>query len=1521
MDPVATSRATNRRWTITALVVLGLLAVVPVTAAVRSDRASATAAEPGDGTTAATAGSSCWGIKQQHPTSTDGIYWLWTAQLDRPGQYHCDMTTDGGGWVLVGRGRNGWTFHPNGQGSPTTVRTTVDGPAAFAPAALDTATINGLLGGADLSAEVDGIRLERSLNSSGTSRQDYRLFPRLTSWKWSFDAGQLLNRVRIDGTTYNGSNARDTNASVAGQSTNQLSGQNNTRRMFTFAWASHNYQQGFGLGTSVGGGSNSSTNHLWTSGGEGSPLPFTRVWLRPGSPTRPTGFTPIPAAGFSAQAEPSLLKARNEVMPWGVVGYNHTNEAQVEPWNTTVLDVRVFGDRVYVGGRFTGVQQGPGATPIGQQFLAAFDLDGNWISTFRPTLDGRVWDMVMTPDGKLIIGGDFTNVNGLPDTSAMAALDPITGEVITTWRASVTRTGSSERAIVRALETRGDWIYAAGRFNRVTGGTATNVTVPSTVSVRTTTGQPGAWRPQINASALDLKVSDDGTRIFMAGYFNAVNGNTTHGYHAITNISDGTPVAGIGAFQPSVGTGTKAYQQAVGETNGNLVVGGSQHSLQLYDPTRTTRIDSHITKSGGDFQAIETIDGWIYAGCHCWNYNYAGTNSWTSPSGFRAVDNIRSVARWNAQTFEYDASWWPNGLSGNNDEGLWGVAMDSRQCLWIGGDYTRGAYSGNAAVDYLGGFARFCPEDSAPPSAPARLQAKVSGAAVNLSWDASSDSSGSVAYDIYRNDRIIATQYGTTFTDTPENGATGRLRYTVRAADIRGNRSASPAPVAVNGPSLQIETPIAYGATWKYLDDGSDQGTAWRTDAFADAGWASGPAVLGWGGTQQTTIGATKPTTTYFRRTFDVADADQVKLLELQAKFTQGAVLYVNGIEAGRWNMPAGTITSTTPASGYVGGAEDAAAKPFKVPGSLLVDGTNTVAVEVHGWRAQSGKVFFDLEATTRGGNGDDAAHRPDPHRHRGPDRGRPGVDPLHRRRPAGGLRGVARRAPIAVVGASTTTFLDPGPAGTPPRSYVVTAFDPGGNTTDSVPATSAPPVTTTTTTVPPTTSTRPPRRRPPRRRPPPSRAPPRCCCPSRAPGAGGTRPRRPPAPGTPRATTTRRGARVPVSSGSATRPRAPSSPPPRPSAAHLLLPDHGEHREPHPVHQGGARPDPQRRRRGLRQRRRGGQGEPPARPAHPHHLRLHRHPGGAATGPGPGAGALLGVPRRHEHHRGGAPPQLQVAAHRRLRPPAHRPPLIARPGPDPLDVRGVRARRRPTALTTHTSGGRPGRRSAGRRPGPTPVRGRGAGAARQDGDRPCPPGAGSSPRPRWPAGGRRRTPRRIRRGSARSRTRSRSEPMATRSRPGPGPSRRRRSRAPAARARDSPTARAGAASGARPDFLLRSASARARARSRRRTSPGDRAPAGWRRASTRPPRTVTRRRWNASSTTLWSRTGPRIEAQSIRVRPTSVHGTPWRTVSTGTRRARWTTASALDADRPVATVMCGTGGGRHSRASAAAVR
>ncbi len=1036
--------ARHRNRNLAAIALVALVAAVPAVNAVRSRSAAASTSVAGDGTTSATAGASCWGIKAAFPASPTGTYWLNSAALLRPQQFACDMVTNGGGWVLIGRGRDGWNFQDRGQGSPASVRDTTSGTGAFSPATLPTSTVTGLLNGTALSALPDGIRVARSSTADGSKTQDVRLFATTPTWTWALQTGQILDHVTIDGRTYAGSNTYDTMSSVPGQRTNGLNGQQGLNRLFTWQWVNHAYHAGFSYGTGVSG-SSSGSSYLWTATNEGNAIPFAQVWIRPQIANSAAGFTPIPASGYPAAPLAPNLKDTPELAPFGVVGLDHTNEPRIEPYKTSVLSMRVAGDTTFVGGRFTGVQQGPSASPVAQPYLAAFDLDGNWRSSFRPQLDGRVWDMITTADGKLVIAGDFTNVNGAPNTSGMAKLDPATGQVDPTFKANFTKTNGA-RPLVRALAERDGVIYAAGNFTSYTGGAWNPIKVSSAISLQAADGQPGTWRPRIQAQAVRIRVTDDGSRVLMTGYFNSVNGDTNQGYFAITDLATGNPSAGIGAWTDSIGSGAK-YQQATFDLgDGNYLVGGSEHDFQKWDRQRTALLGSTITKQGGDTQAIEKLGDRIYFGCHCGNNVYEGTNNWSNPSDRTASKPINRVAAVDPATMSVDTTWLPSGLKGASGEGIWTIDHDNRGCLWVGGDLYRGSYSGNAAADWLGGFGRFCPTDSTAPSAPSNLQVAMSGSTANLAWNAAADASGTVSYDVYRDDRVIATVYSPSFSDPDISGS---VRYTVRATDSTGNRSAAPAPVAANGVAPRISTPVAFGATWRYRADGADLGTAWQTPGFADGTWASGPGRFGWGTSGNATdLGRTHPLTSYFRTTFPVADASQVKSLVLSSRELQGAVLYLNGVEAGRVNMASGPVTAASTAAGYLTAAQEAATTAVTVPASLLVNGTNTLAVEVHQMRAGSSRAWFDLEASLYGSGADTTAPTaPTLTAAAAPTGGIAlGWTGSSDDTAVGGYLVQRDGATATVVGPTATAWTDAGVDTTVSHTYQVVAFDTAGN-------------------------------------------------------------------------------------------------------------------------------------------------------------------------------------------------------------------------------------------------------------------------------------------------------------------------------------------------------------------------------------------------------------------------------------------------------------------------------------------
>jgi len=195
-------------------------------------------------------------------------------------------------------------------------------------------------------------------------------------------------------------------------------------------------------------------------------------------------------------------------------------------------------------------------------------------------------------------------------------------------------------------------------------------------------------------------------------------------------------------------------------------------------------------------------------------------------------------------------------------------------------------------------------------------------------------------------------EWGTAFNGNNADAKIVRLEY------LPGQVEQAPATTTL----------IPTGATWKYLDNGSDQGTAWRGTNFNDASWKSGVGKFGTNDPANTII-QLGPTvsrwiTTYFRHAFNVTNAATISALAFDVLRDDGVVAYLNGTEAFRMNMPNGAVNYLTMASTTVGGADESRFYPTNISSALLRTGTNVIAVELHQSATNTTDAGFDLSLT-----------------------------------------------------------------------------------------------------------------------------------------------------------------------------------------------------------------------------------------------------------------------------------------------------------------------------------------------------------------------------------------------------------------------------------------------------------------------------------------------------------------------------------------------------------------------------
>jgi len=160
------------------------------------------------------------------------------------------------------------------------------------------------------------------------------------------------------------------------------------------------------------------------------------------------------------------------------------------------------------------------------------------------------------------------------------------------------------------------------------------------------------------------------------------------------------------------------------------------------------------------------------------------------------------------------------------------------------------------------------------------------------------------------------------------------------------------------------KTFFSAGSSWKYYDGATLPAIDWFQDSYDDSGWTNGLAELGYGDNDETTTisygsdANNKYPTAYFRKKFTVTGISSIHDCSLSLNIDDGAIIYINGTEALRINMPTGTVDFNTLASGSP--ATENTFVSYSISSSLLLEGENTIAVEVHQNSVTSSDLSFD---------------------------------------------------------------------------------------------------------------------------------------------------------------------------------------------------------------------------------------------------------------------------------------------------------------------------------------------------------------------------------------------------------------------------------------------------------------------------------------------------------------------------------------------------------------------------------
>ncbi|BFU43448.1 hypothetical protein [Krasilnikovia sp. MM14-A1004] len=232
--------------------------------------------------------------------------------------------------------------------------------------------------------------------------------------------------------------------------------------------------------------------------------------------------TVVAAAAALSTVALSAIPAQAVYVPPNVTSTLVTaNPADTTPHvqNGSVRAFAQIGSTVYAGGSFTGAKNATASGWTSVTYLIAYDASTGALKTgFKPSLDNAVQTLAVSPDGKLIVGGNFGTVNGVARKN-LVELDPATGATVAGF------TGRADGGVVRRAIVSGNYLYLAGAFHYVNGTkhsllarlNATTGAIDSTFQIDASVARADSelvWA---------LTVSPNGRTVVASGNFRKVN--------------------------------------------------------------------------------------------------------------------------------------------------------------------------------------------------------------------------------------------------------------------------------------------------------------------------------------------------------------------------------------------------------------------------------------------------------------------------------------------------------------------------------------------------------------------------------------------------------------------------------------------------------------------------------------------------------------------------------------------------------------------------------------------------------------------------------------------------------------------------------------------------------------------------------------------------------------------------------------------------------------------------------------